>query len=74
MRTEPGLSLLVRKSTTYSLDNLTGIINEEQLWSDAAMLEKDRSYVDIGMKAVKQKRSEHRVILPTSINGEYLQE
>lgn len=44
------------------LDNLTGIISEERLWLDEAMLEKDRSYVDIGMKAEKQKRSEHRVI------------
>ena len=44
------------------LDNLTGIISDECLWPNVAMLEKDGSYVDIGMKAVKQIRSEHPVI------------
>ena len=44
------------------LDNLTGIISDECLWPNVAMLEKDGSYVDIGMKAVKQIRNEHPVI------------
>lgn len=71
------MTLIPARPSIYHIthaDNLPSIITKNGLWSDAAMLEKDRSYVDIGMKAVKQKRSEHRVILPTSINGEYLQE